>query len=431
MSSTEINSLEFLSKLSNDISWLLHNSDDCDVLIQVGEEPNSKGFPCHIAILRARSSYFRRALSKDWSKREPDGLVYFFKPNVQPEMFEKYIYCASMDFSEEDEETLLKLLTLGDELMLDQYCIQIQHFLIGNKYEWLEENLVETLRITNNCNSCTLLRNHCLELIAEKPASIFRSEGFISLEEELLVSALKETLSQCIPLIRYFSVASSDYYDHIIPFKKILPPELNDDILRYHLKPGSIPNSMALPPRDQGMNLDSLIIKPSHARIICNWIDGRDIVTPTFTKATYDFRLLVRGSSDGFDASKFHARCDRKGATVVFIRIENSGEIIGGYNSAYWRTGAIYIHSDKSFLFSLGDGKKLQNAILSRIRDSPNAMYGHTSYGPHFGTSDLRMYTPFNNKENCSCQPGSYYKPITENVRFSAGEYEVFQLIPK
>ncbi|CAJ0650255.1 15223_t:CDS:2 [Entrophospora sp. SA101] len=395
MSSTEINSLEFLSKLSNDISWLLHNSDDCDVLIQVGEEPNSKGFPCHIAILRARSSYFRRALSKDWSKREPDGLVYFFKPNVQPEMFEKYIYCASMDFSEEDEETLLKLLTLGDELMLDQYCIQIQHFLIGNKYEWLEENLVETLRITNNCNSCTLLRNHCLELIAEKPASIFRSEGFISLEEELLVSllrrddiemeeieiwnymirwgiantlglvaidiknwtdanyrALKETLSQCIPLIRYFSVASSDYYDHIIPFKKILPPELNDDILRYHLKPGSIPNSMALPPRDQGMNLDSLIIKPSHARIICNWIDGRDIVTPTFTKATYDFRLLVRGSSDGFDASKFHA-------------------------------------------------------------------------------SDLRMYTPFNNKENCSCQPGSYYKPITENVRFSAGEYEVFQLIPK
>ncbi|CAH1757416.1 825_t:CDS:2 [Entrophospora sp. SA101] len=407
MSSTEINSLEFLSKLSNDISWLLHNSDDCDVLIQVGEEPNSKGFPCHIAILRARSSYFRRALSKDWSKREPDGLVYFFKPNVQPEMFEKYIYCASMDFSEEDEETLLKLLTLGDELMLDQYCIQIQHFLIGNKYEWLEENLVETLRITNNCNSCTLLRNHCLELIAEKPASIFRSEGFISLEEELLVSllrrddiemeeieiwnymirwgiantlglvaidiknwtdanyrALKETLSQCIPLIRYFSVASSDYYDHIIPFKKILPPELNDDILRYHLKPGSIPNSMALPPRDQGMNLDSLIIKPSHARIICNWIDGRDIVTPTFTKATYDFRLLVRGSSDGFDASKFHARCDRKGATVVFIRIENSGEIIGGYNSAYWRTG-------------------------------------------------------------------SYYKPITENVRFSAGEYEVFQLIPK
>nr|CAG8461047.1 2203_t:CDS:2 [Entrophospora candida] len=414
MSSTEINSLEFLSKLSNDISWLLHNSDDCDVLIQVGEEPNSKGFPCHIAILRARSSYFRRALSKDWSKREPDGLVYFFKPNVQPEMFEKYIYCASMDFSEEDEETLLKLLTLGDELVLDQYCIQIQHFLIGNKYEWLEENLVETLRITNNCNSCTLLRNHCLELIAEKPASIFRSEGFISLEEELLVSllrrddiemeeieiwnymirwgiantlglvaidiknwtdanyrALKETLSQCIPLIRYFSVASSDYYDHIIPFKKILPPELNDDILRYHLKPGSIPNSMALPPRDQGMNLDSLIIKPSHARIICNWIDGRDIVTPTFTKATYDFRLLVRGSSDGFDASKFHARCDRKGATVVFIRIENSGEIIGGYNSAYWRT------------------------------------------------------------ENCSCQPGSYYKPITKNVRFSAGEYKGFQLIPK
>nr|CAG8671251.1 13815_t:CDS:2 [Entrophospora candida] len=353
---------KFLSKLSNDISRLLYNSDDCDVLIQVGEEPNSKRFPCHIAILRARSSYFRRTLSKD---------------------------------CEEDEETLVRLLTLGDELMLDQ--------------------------------------NHCLELIAEKPASIFRSEGFISLEEELLASLLRrddigmEEIEIWNYMIRWGIAntlawsSSSDYYDRIIPFKNTLPPELNDDIL-------SIPNSIALPPRDQGMNLDSLIVKPSHARIICNWIDGRDIVTPTFTKVTYDFRLLVRGLNDGFDASTFHARCDRKEATVVFIRIENSGEMISGYNSTYWRTSAIYIQSDKSFLFSLGDGKKLQNAILSRFIKCND---GHASYGPHFGTSDLRMYTPFNNKENCSCQPGSYYKPITKNVRFSAGEYKGFQLIPK
>nr|CAG8447144.1 157_t:CDS:2 [Entrophospora candida] len=252
-----INSLEFLSKLSNDISWLLHNSDDCDVLIQVGEEPNSKRFPCHIAILRARSSYFRRTLSKD---------------------------------CEEDEETLVRLLTLGGELMLDQY--------------------------------------------SEKPASIFRSEGFISLEE-LLASLLRRD---------DIGMEEIEIWNYIIRWGIA-------NTLGIHLKPGSIPNSIALPLRDQETLLLQLL-----------------------PKVAYDFRLLVRGSNDGFDASTFHARCDRKEATVVFIRIENSGEMISGYNSAYWRTSAIYIQSDKSFLFSLGDGKKLQNAILSRIRDSSNAM---------------------------------------------------------
>ncbi|CAG8556901.1 27641_t:CDS:2 [Dentiscutata erythropus] len=85
----------------------------------------------------------------------------------------------------------------------------------------------------------------------------------------------------------------------------------------------------------------------------------------------------------------------------------------------------------KSFIFSLGDGKNLQEVKLSRVRDSATSMYGHTSYGPHFGTADLRMYSPFNNKENCSCQQASYFRTVTEHVRFAAEEYEVFQVVPK
>ncbi|CAG8763710.1 32218_t:CDS:2 [Gigaspora margarita] len=210
------------------------------------------------------------------------------------------MYKGKIELGGQDGQNLLNLLTAGDELMLDEFCNYIQNFLIQQKFEWLEENLVEVLRITGNCSSCTALR---------------------------------------------------EYY-------------LNEDILKYHLKPGSIPRSIVLPPRDQGMNLDSLIIKPIHARLICGWIDGKNIL-------------------------------------------------------------------DKSFIFSLGDGKNLQEVKLSRVRDSATSMYGHTSYGPHFGTADLRMYSPFNNKENCSCQQASYFRTVTEHVRFAVEEYEVFQVVPK
>ncbi|CAG8802127.1 17466_t:CDS:2, partial [Racocetra persica] len=346
-------SSEFLTTLSNDLSWLLENAENCDVVLQAGQEPNVRKFHAHIAILRARSNYFKRALAKQWVKHEEDGLSIFQKPNIYPEVFEeilKYIYKGKIELGGQDGQNLLNLLTAGDELMLDEFCNYIQNFLIQQKFEWLEENLVE-----------------------------------------------------------------------------ILPVDLNEDIVKYHFKPGSIPRSIVLPPRDQGMNLDSFIIKPIHARLICGWIDGKNILGPTYVKAAYDFKLLVRGTHDGFDATTFHSRCDRKGPTVVVLKLEGVDEILGGYNAAYWRTGAVYIQSDKSFIFSLGDGKNLQEVKLSRVRDSATSMYGHTSYGPHFGTADLRMYSPFNIKENCSCQHASYYRTITEHVRFAAEEYEVFQ----
>ncbi|CAG8557103.1 980_t:CDS:2 [Diversispora eburnea] len=312
-------SSEFLTTLSNDLSWLLENIEDCNVTLQVGREPNVRNFYAHIALLRARSSYFRVALSKEWAKREENGSILFRKPNISPEVFEeilKYIYRGTVDFSEQSPQNLLNFLTAGDELMLDQFCAYIQNFLIEKKGEWLEENLIDVLRITQSC----------------------------------------KTLAKCIELIRFFDISSSDYYDYVRPYKDILPLDLKEDIVRCHFKPGSIPKSVVLPPRDQGMNLDSQIIKPIHARIICEWINGKDI---------------------------------------------------------------------------LGDGKNLQEVQLSRVRDSASAMYGHTSYGPHFGTADLRMYSPFNNRENCSCQQANYRKPITEHVRFSAEEYEVFQITPK
>jgi len=41
---------------------------------------------------------------------------------------------------------------------------------------------------------------------------------------------------------------------------------------------------------------------------------------------------LYRASRDGFEASKFHEKCDNKGATLTIIR-NTIGRIFGGFTT--------------------------------------------------------------------------------------------------
>jgi hypothetical protein len=79
--------MEFYRGLSVDFSHLLDESDDYDVIIYAGKEPNVRKFHAHTVILRARSPYFRRALSRDWARKE-NGSIVFQKPNIAHEVFD-------------------------------------------------------------------------------------------------------------------------------------------------------------------------------------------------------------------------------------------------------------------------------------------------------------------------------------------------------
>ena len=73
--------------MSADFSNLLENSEDYNVKIIVGEEPNIKEFKAHSLILSSRSIYFKSALSSQWAKKE-GGIIIFNKPNISPSVFE-------------------------------------------------------------------------------------------------------------------------------------------------------------------------------------------------------------------------------------------------------------------------------------------------------------------------------------------------------
>src|SRR6266542_130452 len=55
--------LTFHSGLSKDLSLTL---DDADVIIQVGDNQNTKEFYTHSVILQASSPYFKTAFSSNW-----------------------------------------------------------------------------------------------------------------------------------------------------------------------------------------------------------------------------------------------------------------------------------------------------------------------------------------------------------------------------
>ena len=77
----------FHFSLLRDISLILNDADDFNVLIQVGENENVKEFKAHSVILRARSPYFKSALSDEWVTKKNDMII-FNKPNITPTIFD-------------------------------------------------------------------------------------------------------------------------------------------------------------------------------------------------------------------------------------------------------------------------------------------------------------------------------------------------------
>jgi hypothetical protein len=81
---------KFHSSLSQDLSLILNDSDDCNVIIVVGNNQNIKEFRAHSYILRARSPYFKNAFLKASANRwiNNNNVMKFNEPNINPPVFE-------------------------------------------------------------------------------------------------------------------------------------------------------------------------------------------------------------------------------------------------------------------------------------------------------------------------------------------------------
>ncbi|PKY51742.1 hypothetical protein RhiirA4_550471 [Rhizophagus irregularis] len=268
--------------ISKDLLLMLTDADDHNVIIQVGENQNTRDFRAHSNILRARSHYFQIALSKKWvTKRNNEDVVKYKKPNIDPGVFEiilRYIYTDEADLSEKSGTDIFKLLIASDELLLEKLFKYIQDYLIENRVTWIKQNFDFVFNIVFKYVSCKKLQEHCLASICEDPHQFFSSKNFPSLDKNIFYSLLKradlhideviawnhlikwginqipllksdidewnetdyedlkKAISQFIPLIRFSEISRADFYDNVRPYKAVIPHNVYEEMMKFYMK---------------------------------------------------------------------------------------------------------------------------------------------------------------------------------------------------
>ncbi|RIA90340.1 BTB/POZ domain-containing protein [Glomus cerebriforme] len=285
---------KLLPKLSQNLIEILNDDEYYDITIEVGKDPYVKVFRAHMVILHYRSPYLKRMLSTN--KKKNDGtLVQIKLPNILPEIFEiilRYIYGGRLSLEDYDISDIIKILDAANELSLQELVTHLQSFLIENKANWMEENFDLVYQTSFKNNSFLELQKYCTNLISEEPDKIFKSPNFSSIPEKLLLpliqndnlqmdevqiwervikwglaqnpalpseltnyskddfKTLKNSLQQCIPFIRFYNLTSKEFMDKVLPYRKLLPKELYEDLLITFLKlsdPDSKPTNKSKP----------------------------------------------------------------------------------------------------------------------------------------------------------------------------------------
>lgn len=108
------------------------------------------------------------------------------------------------------------------------------------------------------------------------------------------------------------------------------------------------------------------------------------------------FRLLYRGSRDGFTSAAFHSKCDYTEYPTLTVILNISGSVFGGFATAPWGSGTGPICAPGSFLFSLKSVYGTEPTMLPVVEEGC-AIQGKRECGPVFGRGpDLCVIPPFN-----------------------------------
>ncbi|RHZ84090.1 hypothetical protein Glove_85g84 [Diversispora epigaea] len=466
---------EFYPSLSLNFFQLLEDADDYNVTIKVGENQNTQDFRLHSTILRARSPYFKSALSFQWTNNKKDGMILFTKPNISPPVFAliiKYLYTGILDLTNVPGSDILGLLAGSDELILEELFKHVQNYLIEKEAVWLKQNLVKVLHVVSKLANCKQLQDYCYESICTDPDPFFTSEDFPILDKDIFLELikrddleieeivlwdhlikwgisqtptikqkdvkkftvsnfgnLKKTLDPFISHIRFYEISSKDFFYKVRPYRKIFPLVLFEDLVSF-LMAEAEPQHERLPARYVDLS-ESKIIKRRHATILSNQILYKDASSKISKGNKYKFRLLYRGSRDGYDINTFYSKVNGQGQAIAVIKIRNSEKIIGGFNASGWNWNYNYNYSHRynnnrnadnnqdHFIFSFEENYKIK---IGKFVSGTGLYYGHNCM-LMFGNGDLTF-----SGGNGSCNQNSYDQPILDVNRFVAEEMEIFSV---
>ncbi|CAG8511975.1 7679_t:CDS:2 [Ambispora leptoticha] len=399
--------------------------------------------------------------------------------NTSPAIFEvivKFLYGGAFNVKTHSLDELFEILVTAHKFRVKSLTSYLEEYLTTKRADDLRQKFAQLTKIVYENSSLTKLQSFHNDATENAAETIFECEDFTSLSEATLVSLLRidslrlkeieiwekvikwgifqcqnlpadfsswtarhfETLrvnlSCCIPLIRFFDISSEDFHQKVLPYQQIIPDQILKDLIDYH-RAGYAPITPILPSRSPFM-YSSTLLRKQHARFLSRAIEGSSsingISTPCInstSQCSYEFRLILRGSRDGFSPSIFHRFCDGKGPTITVIKIANSEKLIGGYCPFSWQSKGGYQYTTESFIFQLHE-QTCKNGILSRVVDPTKAVYFWQTFGPGFGNGpDLALRENFKDPSQSFCRQKSYEEPIIpgadrRRVHFTTEEYE-------
>ncbi|RIB16522.1 hypothetical protein C2G38_2189697 [Gigaspora rosea] len=434
--------IKHFEKLSNNYIELLGKGEDFNVIIKVGKSTDIKEFKVHSAILKCGSSYFRNKLEN--IVKDVNGIIKIdLKSHILIQQFEiiiRYIYGGFISLESFDTQFIFDFILVADEFLLEELVDSLETYLIESKAHWLRTHFTHVYKTCFQNNKLKELQNWSNNILAKHPNIIFDSEDFNSLNETALVSLikrddlqmeeikiwnyivkwgmaqnpnltsdpeewpdenftiLKDTLKNCLPHIRYFQISS-------------------EDVANYH-------------------KVTSTILPPRNADEITSWID-KNATAYSIRNNPYEFKLLLRGSKDGFTRETFWNLCNKKANIVAVINVkgnDNIERIFGGYNPLGWdNSKTSWVRCHDSFVFSLKNSA-IQNSILSRVKNLENATCNNPSMGLYFGYILGMFLNNYDGQVN-GCYTNyfseryeKYVCPSTTSQYYFVNEYEVFQI---
>ncbi|PKY40282.1 BTB-domain-containing protein [Rhizophagus irregularis] len=462
---------QFLPKLSKNYIELLENGEYYDITVEVGKDPNVKFIRAHKSILCSRSPHLRRALTS----KNDDNVLATKLPNISPEIFQiilRYIYGGILPLNELEASDVLKVLLAADELLLQELVDYLQNYLIENESQWIEQHFELVHRTSFQFTSLTVIQQFCTNLMAKSPDKIFNSLDFTSIPERSLVQLIKRddlqmkeidvwervlkwgiaqnptlledpntwsdndfktienTLQHCLPFIRFFCLSSKEFLQKVHPYKKLLRSQFYEELLNSQLDPDIKPNDDISLPRN--IEIDSNIVNNLIISHISKCIDKKVIIDNKFAQIRelylpYKLELLLRGSRDGFTPKRFHELCDNKPNTVVFIKVKETEEIIGGYNPLIWENSDTWGNTKDSFIFSFKkENMFFKDVIISKVENLSRAINNFPCNGPCFG-DDIFMNSTEESADYSiiNCKKVDYEKNLRDTgENFQIDDYE-------
>ncbi|GBC38718.2 hypothetical protein GLOIN_2v1473716 [Rhizophagus irregularis DAOM 181602=DAOM 197198] len=421
---------QFFSQLSQNFIDILDDDKYYDVIIEVGQDPEVK-------------------------------------------IILKYIYGGILNLDGIDPIDVINLLIAAESLKLQEIVNYLQSYFIENETNWVKEHFNLVYNKIFQHNSFIELQKFCTDIISKNPEKLSKSLDYNSISEKSLISLIKrndlkveeidvwdhvlkwglaqnpsllpdpeewsdddfklmeKSLQNCLPFVRFFYLSSKEFLNKVFPYQKLLDPQLYKDLMNYHLDGDNKIISTIQSAR--GSIIDSKLITSKTAAYIASWIDKKENQHPIYRfrpysslDNPYEFKLLLRGSRDGFSSESFHKLCDNKAKTITIAKVKGTSEILGGYNPLIWESkdNFEYSESNESFIFSF-TFMNLNDVILSRVINHHRAFSSNVEYCICFGDDFYIGAGAIG-----YCDKLNYEKGLRpEKGFFDLEEYEVFQII--